>query len=285
MSEPYDLRSNIKGKPGSQGTLFQVRDKGLLNPAQRWPRGYTPERQAEVNANLHGADSPFLLSDRAGTGPARREMNETLKRSTVPAEDLAGVKFHPGQASLDTYNGGRHAGEILGVYRNERQGVKPEVSVLKGQEGTDTVIHEIGHHVSAQRATEHSRYETGYQRGQEEGFADSYAFEHYRDRRGKPMTDMRGYPTPQHPDDTHRMNFSSAYHAARSHIPFAEGGVSSIQRTPQQERFVAAKEAESKGETLFTTWDSGDGTVGFHARSDRPHSLGEEIGRTRKGRT
>lgn len=289
MVESYDMRSNIKGKPDSQGTLFQVKDKGLLNPQQRWPRGYTPERQQAVNEVMHGANSPYLLSDKAGTGPARRDLNETIKRSTVPPEHLGGVKFQPGQASLAIHDGGRFGGgEIHGVYENERQGKDPEISILKGQESTFVPIHEIGHHVSANEATPHAEYRTGYQRGQEEAFADRYAHEHFRDRRGEQMSEMRVYPTPQHDEPTHRMNFQSAYHAGRGDIPMPQhpwGGGGKL--TPQQQSFREGKEAESNRETLFRTWDNGE-RVNFETHPEVPKvgvpvATTKVIGWTKKG--
>jgi hypothetical protein len=199
-------------------------------------------------------------------------------------EHLRGVQFYPGQQSLEVFNGGRHAGGIQGVYQHQDGTRPPTISILGGQEGTYVPIHEIGHHASQVEGTEHSQYQTGYQRGQEEGFADQYAYEHFRDRRGERMKDLRYYPTPDNPDPTHRMNFASAYGAARSQIPVDDPlSFGRATRSPEQQAFVDAKEAESNGETLFTTWDNGD-KVTFHAPSEQQWSIGEEIGHTPMGR-
>jgi hypothetical protein len=44
-----------------------------------------------------------------------------------------------------------------------------------------TLLHEIGHHASAQRQTWHSKYKTHAERGREEGFADAYMMSRYRE--------------------------------------------------------------------------------------------------------
>ncbi len=140
--EAYDLRSNIKGKPGSQGTLFQVKDKGLLNPAQRWPRGYTPERQAEVRGAL--SDVPVTSSrirNVEGLGgvtrsrEARARVEDTVARSTIPTEHLSGltrVHDRPQQGHAATYWPGTH---------------EVGIDMLSGKDKVDrSLVHELGHH-------------------------------------------------------------------------------------------------------------------------------------------
>ena len=215
MSEPWDLRSNIKAKPGSQGTLFRAADKGLLNPEQRWPRGYTPERLGAVREALSDTDiAGFSHEDPVRLSPPQRDakgreryakypqtearVTSALARSTVPPEHLHGLtRIHdqPHPLHLATY------------FPNTR-----ELAVVinrPGREGEEHLIHELGHHVSAQSqlgkyvATEigtdqayrdfgesarithppESSIRNHIQRlhaGVEEAVADSYALEHFR---------------------------------------------------------------------------------------------------------
>jgi hypothetical protein len=129
MTEPYDLRSNIKGKPGSQGTLFQVRDKGLLNPQQRWPRGYTPERQAEVRSAFQDTD---VRAFHQHAGALRSAVVDTLARSTAPVEDLQGLKRvtdEPAEGHAATY------------WRDKKQ-----IGWGPSERARENLLHEMGHH-------------------------------------------------------------------------------------------------------------------------------------------
>lgn len=133
MTEPYDLRSNIKGKPGSQGTLFQVKDKGLLNPQQRWPRGYGPERQGEIRGALDKVDvkgqahNLFEEQDRA-------QLTHVIAKSTIPASDLHGLtEIH-----------GRPAEGTQATYWPQARKIGVDLS---HQDADRDLVHEIGHHV------------------------------------------------------------------------------------------------------------------------------------------
>lgn len=147
MSEPYDLRSNLKNKPGAQGTLFQVKDKGLLNPAQRWPQGHTPERLNEVRHALRDTPVNAPTPEFTPGAPAapvhpgqqaqyRDKVVRAVARSTAPAADLAGIKeIHgdPAQGTSGTY-----------------WPASKKVAVDMNEPGADkTIIHEVGHHADA----------------------------------------------------------------------------------------------------------------------------------------
>src|SRR4051812_26976626 len=90
MTEAWDMRSNIKAKPGSQGTLFG-HDKSVLNPRMRWPKGYEPERLSEVREALdhgtevHGSSDTHQMAHYA-------RIVDTVARSTIPAEHLKGLR-------------------------------------------------------------------------------------------------------------------------------------------------------------------------------------------------
>jgi hypothetical protein len=145
MTEPYDLRSNIKGKPGSQGTLFQVKDKGLLNPQQRWPRGYTPERLSEVRdatstipvsppGHIYGTtEDEAVRKHGVGVGGYRERLNRTLAKTTVPPEDLERLTAIHGQPA---------EGHAASYWPGKRQiGVD-----LTSEHADKDLIHEVGHH-------------------------------------------------------------------------------------------------------------------------------------------
>lgn len=213
MADAYDLRSNIKNKPGSQGTLFQVKDKGLLNPQQRWPRGYTPERQREVSQALDLHTSVFPTTKVYPPRPAtevRARLQDAISRSTVPPEHLAGlmrVHDQPEQGHEATYWPGRRelAVNMFGKHENRPFMAGEEApGHTEPDNGAKNLIHEIGHHVdhmvtreSAElnRTNKNILYASngrGYMDAGE-AVADNYYVEHYRGpgRKGARATEGR----------------------------------------------------------------------------------------------
>jgi hypothetical protein len=153
MTDAYDLRSNLKGKPGSQGTLFQVHDKGLLNPQQRWPQGYTPERlntvrdaTRDISFRTHAGDPQ--APHRQWEHLDREHFAKTVARTTVPAEDLQGLRGPP---------------LAPGIAKNHAQ----QYWTDKGNEGrpNTTVRRNVEAHVNL---------------GVGEAVADNYYVKHYR---------------------------------------------------------------------------------------------------------
>lgn len=215
----WDVRTNIKAKPGSQGTLFQGGSDQMTDA--KWPRGYTPERLHEVMGPITHGGQPWLVQGERGvghhTGPARRDLIDTVARSTIPAGHLQGLQFFPGQLSLD--HGGSE--DTAGYYRHQghRLGAsvahKPQVSIVKGQETGYVPIHEIGHHISREAGTHHSAYDTPYNKGKEEGFADDYAQTHYRPPRGDQYYGGVGTYADGLPGSGRTGEFYNAYHAQR----------------------------------------------------------------------
>jgi hypothetical protein len=283
----WDMRSNINPSAGSQGTLFGGGTKYLSD--QRWPRGYTPERQAEVAAAVvrpsvavytdsrgavvsRGTQSKEFKDRKVNYGQVGgephlvnesrqpvRNLVDNIARSTVPAQHLGGLQWrHNAEAHLGSDDPNT---TTLAHYDKRGDALShgsPVVRLRTGQETTHTPIHEIGHHVSWNEGHEHSVYRTGMDRGREEGFADKYAFEHFRDRRGEAMTGLRMYPNPSHEDANHRLNFASGYHAVRGDIPAPDPMAK--YNSPRQQAFRDRNEAEARGETLFKTWDDGEKT-------------------------
>lgn len=212
----FRMQTNIKAKPGSQGTLFQ----GGYN--RNYHRGYGPERQAEAREHVEvGYQNWMRNSKGANTGEQRARLMDTIARSTVPSEDLRAesegrmgpmrVKYHTGMFL-------NHI-QAHGIYQAKGgttdQG-QPAITLHPGAEETTTAIHELGHHVSNARKTEHSQnYKTDQpaMRGQEEAFADNYAQEHFRDRRGKPT--VVGQYAGGFTDDQRPHEFYDSYNVAR----------------------------------------------------------------------
>lgn len=107
----FDMRSNMKAAPNSQGTLFQGGNK---TDAHRWPRGYSPTRMQAVKDTVpvtmtHGPDAldmerhsglhghhelghPYLNPE--SPEHTKRLAREPLARSTHPIEDLKGLSMH-----------------------------------------------------------------------------------------------------------------------------------------------------------------------------------------------
>lgn len=164
MTEAWDLRSNIKAKKGSQGTLFQPADKDkTLNPTLRYPRGYTPGRLNEVRKGLqstyveppahtmtdhnHGWDTTpqhsgvkqYEPGDYSGElGYKETHVIPSIARSTIPVMHLEGLKTigaKPDAGTQGTYYPGRGT---LAVDMTDNDAGPDDA----GQ----TMIHELGHH-------------------------------------------------------------------------------------------------------------------------------------------
>lgn len=177
----FDLRPNMRAKPNSQGTLFQV-DSSARTPESRQPRKYSPERLREVTANAGFLDPQKTYPPRAAAVAAVRA---TVARSTVPVEHMRGAHFYTG---VQTEGMGNAAGRYLGP-PNRSDAL---IQIAPMHEHDNTVIHEIGHHVSGfHEGHEHAAYEHPEQQGTEEAFAENYADVHYRDRRGRSTTNPR----------------------------------------------------------------------------------------------
>lgn len=220
----WDVRTNIKAKPGSQGTLFQGGSEQMTDA--KWPRGYTPGRLAiaRAAADPHGMYSRGehdKSDNRFGTGPQRRDLIDTIARSTVPAEHLQDVKFYPGQNDLD-YNRPKDSGSKFvtgGTYtrKGSQRGAmtyrENEISIRRGNEANSVPIHEIGHHVSHESGN-HGGYDSSMERGKEEAFADDYASRHYRPKRGEFYGGQWEYAMGAR-DERRTDTFYSSYHASR----------------------------------------------------------------------
>lgn len=210
----WDVRTNIKAKPGSQGTLFQGGSDQMTDA--KWPRHYTPERLAEA----HEAVSPSkrVLRDRPGMGkydtnPDTRRLIDTVARSTVPAEHLQRLQFSPGKLPEEMNTGSGDAQMTAdGLYTRPRSPRgNAHISVRQGMADNPVAIHEIGHHASFLAGG--ADFGNRTKMGREEGKADAYAQEHFRDRRGR-STSFDGYRYMQ-PDSLRNAEFFASYHGTR----------------------------------------------------------------------
>ena len=208
----WDVRTNLNAKPGAQGTLFSGGSKFMSD--RRYPKGYTPERQAEVaDAVVEPSVQNFLnkpketstgtqsknFKDRrvtVGLNPdypegyrmdsrqETRRLVDNVARSTVPLSHLSGVQFR-------TNHGDQMLGNnVAGHYDRRGDAMThgdPVIRIREGAAATSTTIHEIGHHVSHTVAQNTHPYDAAGHSGQEEAFADNYAEQHFRDRARKPV--------------------------------------------------------------------------------------------------
>lgn len=218
----WDVRTNMKAKPGSQGSLFQGGSEQMTDA--KWPRGYTPERLQQVRKVVGPGqrvfrDEPYLHTyDIAGE---QRKLIDNIARSTVPGEHLQRLQFSPGKTNVDmTVGAGDSEMTAGGLYRKP-QSPNPNhfgsISVRRGDADKPVAIHEIGHHASYLAGR--PPLETVADHGREEGQADAYAQTHFRDRRGRP-TDVEGYRY-MRPDSVRTQDFFDAYHAVRPRTPTA----------------------------------------------------------------
>ena len=209
-----------------QGTLFSNR---RLNAANRTGdevghKGYSKNRLNEVRESLpvdvhltgpavknviekrHAGEGDNPMIDEEDRDIARRmttqHVHDVVARSTMPMTDLANL---PHDTRLRTQDMGQAAGQwnrqthvvsIHGPLLDEnRRGVAKH-------EGSDTILHELGHGVDAVNSTFAWGGETRPIPGvttntiplsspevaaQGEGFADAYAHKHVRGKRGAPV--------------------------------------------------------------------------------------------------
>lgn len=209
----------LKNKAGSQGTLFRGGTKWSSD--QRFPRGYTPERG-------HAVNDAFRFNVYSGDDLDQhnyRRIVDTIARSTVPIEHLAPRKSHTGQEyPIDVQS---HYGVLPKGTHGRYAYLHPEADVWNFHDqlaiqpyatGTSTVIHELGHHVSALQGQPHSAPGTLENKGREEAFADDYAHEHYRDRKGR-TPGMDEYPALTNPDKPVPEEWSKGYYGQRKTTP------------------------------------------------------------------
>lgn len=242
----FRMVTNMKAAPNSQGTLFQGGN------AQRNPRGYTPERQAEVLGNLHPNTSAAMKSSET-----TRAVVGTVTRSTVPAETIRNVQFSgaggPMRVARGSYSGLAVGGTYQGGTRFsddfKQMTLTGKVTVAPGQEAGSTPIHELGHHESRLLGRKSAEYNTPARKGADEGFAETYAETHFRDRRGRP--DVTFDTTPR--KWTSNMGSASATTFAK-HFQAERTGTPSRQRD-----FDAARQhkilADNKQEPLLHIHD------------------------------
>lgn len=210
----FRYSTNMKDKPNSQGTLFGV-DKSQRTPESRQPRGFSPQRYADVTKALdvkventrgkswmgHEHGGTRMMVHNSHAEQLARSVN-SVARSTVPLSDI--TKPHPDQPKSDD-----NPSLSMGIWNKTvdetgEQGHynSPGSTAIKGEgriaimqgAGDDTPIHEIGHHVDRGHP-----YKTPEDQGRAEGFADAYAAKHTRTAgyKKKPV-DIPSNPSPWH---------------------------------------------------------------------------------------
>lgn len=212
----WDVRTNMKAKPGSQGTLFQGGSDQMTDA--KWPRHYTPERLHEVrNAVAPRSrvfrDEPYLHE--YDTASEERKLIGNIARSTVPGEHLQRLQFSPGKSAAAMTIGSGDAEMVAGGLYTKPPSPNPNssarVRLRRGLADNAVAIHEIGHHASYLSGPPNLDTRTAL--GHEEATADAYAQEHFRDRRGR-RTQFNGYRYVQ-PDSERNAEFFASYHATR----------------------------------------------------------------------
>lgn len=186
---------------GGTPQLFDA--KPYMTTQARYPRGYTPERMRAVTSAIpwvpqNSAQRRKAVNQEAWTSVSGRRADAgetvmrqhqalgTIARSTVPVSHLEGLRH----LAVDPQKR-----DSAGTYHGRREGVPPQITLAAGSEQRATVIHEIGHHVSAEvEGFDHSHYEHPEEQGQEEGYAENYADTHFRDRRGQSIAEHVGSP-------------------------------------------------------------------------------------------
>lgn len=191
----WNLQTNIKAKPNSQGTLFSG-GKSQMNPEKRYKRGYTPERQRAVHEAVdvyhskRGEDG-YMEEPHLNT-PQTRHVFETLKRSSAPVSDMRGLRVEVTTPQLNHWAiGDTTLYSASGYYQGNPEGWHPRGNMTLSEAAKGpTIIHELGHHASNLAGTPHSAANTPRRRGQEEGFADAYEDKHAPAYRISPNGDL-----------------------------------------------------------------------------------------------
>lgn len=174
-----------------QGWLFNPSEEGwrprdLMSDADRYPRGFTPNRMREVRTALGNTriTAPDDLT--------QARMFEGLARSTAPADELGRIKeLNLGlEARVDPDTG--DASSAFGSARNYDGRIN--IFETAGEHAGSTLLHEIGHLQEPQRYRkfegktddkimdfEDVKNYSAEQRGVAEGQADRYKNTHYRE--------------------------------------------------------------------------------------------------------
>lgn len=182
-----------------------------------WPRGndltpVTVTGAGRANETAHQFGPSSYDPDNPRFGRARSRILDTLSRSTINVSD----EMEDPLAGLGQIRYERHMPNVAGQYKavgnygepdatGFRRDLGPTVLLYgdehrgshaalwgKDERAEQTLLHEIGHHDSRLRMTEHSEYETKRQQAQEEAYADRFAVTHFRrDPRNKGPYDPR----------------------------------------------------------------------------------------------
>lgn len=206
----FRMTTNIKARPGSQGTLFQG---GKPVAQHRWPRGYSPMRMASVSTmfgegtsrsprrittqrDIH-ADPEDPLMSHPHYNPfsqqhSERLMLEPLARSSVPLEHFSTLRGIHMNISESTRPGEHaHYSPTNASIQVNRQPFLAHDEHTRIAMADSVLLHEVGHHIDIQSrahdiadtAARHPQgFEAGFeaQRGDLERRADEGMIKHFR---------------------------------------------------------------------------------------------------------
>lgn len=135
--------ANTSYYPGQGGPGTQVQGKLFHDPKpvdpHRWPRGYTPERQSDVDVSFEGWAKGYA-SNQGQEDAVVARAKDTIARSDMPERDLRRVSKgfeDPIRINADRPNSG-------GTYH-----AKDRLISLSPDAPDTTTMHEVGHAMSA----------------------------------------------------------------------------------------------------------------------------------------
>lgn len=219
-----------------QGTLFRA-----PKPTTQWPRGYSPERMAEVRDNVDVKNESKTGSPNAYlSGPhGTHRVYQALARSTAPMDEAAPNAFttsagdRAGQAKviirggLPGYSMGQHVFDSYG--RNEVR-----LPVRSDPDFSRSLMHEMGHNASYRMGNE-SATELGRSPralGQEEAFADDYARTHDRPDPRDPPVGYTGVTSAYESRDTWKSYTRGRFPGMRGQAASAHRAYMEARQTP-----------------------------------------------------
>ena len=195
----FEMRTNIKARPNSQGTLFQG---GKPTAQHRWVRGYTPSRMAAVAGAIENAGGIHIgaAADAGELGLShphynpfsaehtKRLMLEPLARSTYRIPDMSRLSggIHLRMAIPDRTGEAAH-------YSPQEKRIVVNPQEHRGDARTQlakadaVLMHEMGHHVDLTHNAlgydmQARMHPMGFEgiRGHLEHNADAGMIEHFR---------------------------------------------------------------------------------------------------------
>lgn len=186
-----------------QGLLTENYGTGLTKVGVGYRKAHNDEeRQRPDYSEMHDTVpamppeshpfSPTLSDMRYGRNMrrAKSKVIDTLARSSIEPEHLQGLPEISMKGRDSRFAGTYHSGPNFehislnqtqeGIGGTPDRTKQPEQRGATSHDNEITLVHEIGHKVSHQNETWHSRYSDETEKAAEEGFADNFAMTHWR---------------------------------------------------------------------------------------------------------